>query len=66
MKGFTPTAASNGFSHDLLWSGLRSGCRAPSALRIMIGLHSSSQQPGIDEVNFWQLKLARGRAMVTD
>jgi len=25
-----------------------------------------SQQPGIDEVNFWQLKLARGRAMVTN
>jgi len=25
-----------------------------------------SQQQGIDEVNFWQLKLARGRAMVTD
>jgi hypothetical protein len=28
MKGFAPTAASNGFSHDLLWSGLRPGCRA--------------------------------------
>jgi len=58
MKGFGP---------DLLWSGLwsglpaialaqarRAGCRAPPALRIMIGLHFSSQQPGIDEVNFWQ------------
>jgi len=28
MKSFTPTAASNGFSHDLLWSGLRSGLPA--------------------------------------
>jgi len=28
MKGFTPTAASNGFSHDLLWSGLRPGLPA--------------------------------------
>jgi len=36
MKGFGPA---------LLWSGLRSGCRAPSASRIMIGVHSSSHQP---------------------
>jgi len=28
MKGFTPAAESNGFSPDLLRSGLRSGCRA--------------------------------------
>jgi len=40
------------FGPDLLLSGLRSGCRAPSAPQMMIGVHSSSQQPGIDEVNF--------------
>ena len=45
MKGFTPTAKDHGFSSDLLWSGLRSGCCAPPASRIMIGLHSSSQHP---------------------
>jgi hypothetical protein len=33
MKGFTPTPESNGFSHDLLWSGLRSGCRATKSHR---------------------------------
>jgi hypothetical protein len=33
MKGFTPTAESHGFSPDLLWSGLRSGCRATKSRR---------------------------------
>jgi len=33
MKGFTPTAESRGFSPDLLWSGLRSGCRATKSRR---------------------------------
>ena len=27
MKGFTPSAERQGFSPDLLWSGLRSGYR---------------------------------------
>jgi len=31
MKGFTPTAESHGFSHDLLWSGLLPGCRATNS-----------------------------------
>jgi len=52
MKGFTPIAESHGFNPDFLWSGLwsglpaialaqarRAGCRAPSTLRIMIGLN---------------------------
>ena len=50
MKGFTPTAESHSFSPDLLWSGLRSGCRAPSASRIMIGLHSSPSSEGYPAV----------------
>ena len=33
MKGFAPTAESHGFSSDLLWSGLRSGCRATKSRR---------------------------------
>ena len=33
MKGFTPTAESHGFDPDLLWSGLRSGCRATKSRR---------------------------------
>jgi len=33
MKGFAPTAESHGFSPDLLWSGLRSGCRATKSRR---------------------------------
>jgi len=33
MKGFTPTAESHGFSPGLLWSGLRSGCRATKSRR---------------------------------
>jgi len=33
MKGFTPTAESYGFSPDLLWSGLWSGCRATKSRR---------------------------------
>jgi len=33
MKGFTPTAESHGFSPDLFWSGLRSGCRATKSRR---------------------------------
>jgi len=43
MKGFIPTAENHGLTRG-----------APPASRIMIGLHFSSQQPGIDEVNFWQ------------
>ena len=33
MKGFTPTAESQGFSPDLLWLGLRSGCHATKSRR---------------------------------
>jgi len=33
MKGFTPTAESHGFNPDLLWSGLRSGCRVTKSRR---------------------------------
>jgi hypothetical protein len=33
MKDFTPTAESHGFSPNLLWSGLRSGCRATKSRR---------------------------------
>jgi len=33
MKGFVPTAESHGFSPDLLWPGLRSGCRATKSRR---------------------------------
>jgi hypothetical protein len=33
MKGFTPASESNGFSPDLLQSGLRSGCRAIKSRR---------------------------------
>jgi len=31
----------------------------------MIGLRSSSQQPGIDEVSFWQTRLLIRSAMMT-
>ena len=50
---FTPTAESHGFSTDLLWSGLRSGCRTAKSRRsrsksaklsgakgLPVGLHS--------------------------
>ena len=33
MKGFAPTAESHGFSPALLWSGLKSGCRATKSRR---------------------------------
>jgi hypothetical protein len=33
MKGFTPAAETNGFTPDLLQSGLRSGCRAIKSRR---------------------------------
>jgi len=33
MKGFTPTEESYGFNPDLLWSGLRSGCRVTKSRR---------------------------------
>jgi len=48
------------FYPALLWSG----CRAPSASRIMNGLHASSQQSGIDEVNFWQTYVELGTSLL--
>jgi hypothetical protein len=33
MKGFPPSAESRGFNLGLLWSGLRSGCRATKSRR---------------------------------
>jgi len=89
MKGFAPSAESHGFSPDLLWSVLRSGCRATKSRRsqsesaklsLATGLSARSkadlpwastgitdnewfaflsQQPGIDEVKFWQVKANR-------
>jgi hypothetical protein len=34
MKGFAPTAETSGFRPDLLWLGLRSGCRATKSRRL--------------------------------
>jgi len=48
MKGFTPTAESNGFSHDLLWSGCRAtksrrsrneSAKLSGAMGLLVGLH---------------------------
>jgi len=43
MKGFIPTAESHGFSPDLLWSGLRSGCRVTKSRRS----RSESAKPSV-------------------
>jgi hypothetical protein len=33
--------------------------------RIMIGVHFSSHQPGIDEVNFWQPYMELGTSLIS-